>query len=121
MDAGIAIVNETSKWSRAKLGRIVSEPLRAAAVKCAVALGSYARGVAGTQSDLDLVVVVESDRSRLERARLLSDSCDALPVPGDILVFTPDEFELGIQTGLDVVVAVATGRIDVFPIGRVVK
>jgi len=38
--------------------------------------GSYARGVAGVGSDLDLVAVVES-----------------LPVPAEILVYTRDEWQ----------------------------
>ncbi|MYB52078.1 MAG: nucleotidyltransferase domain-containing protein [Acidobacteriia bacterium] len=95
MDAGIAIVNETSKWSRAILARIASEPLRAAGVKRAVAFGSYARGVAGRQSDLDLVVVIETDLPRLEGGRLRGDSCDSLPASLDVLVSNPAEFEQG--------------------------
>ena len=121
MDAGIAIVNETSKWSGANLAWIASEPLHPAGVKRAVAFGSYARGVAGARSDLDLVVVIETDLPRLERGRLLGDLCDALPVSLDVLVSTRAESEQGIQTGLDVFAAIATERITVFPLGREVK
>ena len=121
MDGGVAIFNEASKWSLANLARIASEPLRAAGVKRAVAFGSYARGVADAWSDLDLAVVMETDLPRLERGRLLGDLYDALPVSLDVLVFTPAEFEQGIQAGLDVFAAIATEGITVFPLGRDVQ
>ena len=117
MDGGVAIFNETSKWSLAHLARIASEPLRAAGVKHAVAFGSYARGVADAWSDLDLIVVMETDLPKPERGRLLGDLYDALPVSLDVLVFTPAEFEQGIQAGLDVFAAIATEGITVFPLG----
>lgn len=121
MDGGVAIFNEASKWSLADLARIASEPLRAAGVQRAVAFGSYARGVADAWSDLDLVVVMETDLPRLERGRLLAGLYDALPVSLDVLVFTPAEFEHGIQAGLDVFAAIATEGITVFPLGPDVR
>jgi len=121
MDGGVAIFNEASKRSLADLARIASEPLRAAGVQRAVAFGSYARGVADAWSDLDLVVVMETDLPRLERGRLLADLYDALPVSLDVLVFTPAEFEHGIQAGLDVFAAIATEGITVFPLGPDVR
>ena len=117
MDGGVAIFNEASKWSLAKLAQIASEPLRTAGVKRAVAFGSYARGVADAWSDLDLVVVMETDLPKLERGRLLGDLYDALPVSLDVLVFTPAEFEQGIQAGLDVFAAIAAEGTTVFPVG----
>lgn len=121
MDGGVAIFNEASKWSLADLARIASEPLRAAGVQRAVAFGSYARGVADAWSDLDLVVVMETDLPRLERGRLLAGLYNAVPVSLDVLVFTPAEFEHGIQAGLDVLPAIATEGITVFPLGPDVR
>jgi len=121
MDGGVAIFNEASKWSLADLAWIASEPLRAAGVQRAVAFGSYARGVADAWSDLDLVVVMETDLPRLERGRLLAGLYDALPVSLDVLVFTPAEFEHGTQAGLDVLPAIATEGITVFPLGPDVR
>ena len=80
MDGGVAIFNESSKWSLANLARIASGPLRAAGVKHAIAFGSYARGGPDAWSDLDLVVVMETDLPKLERGRLHGDLYDALPV-----------------------------------------
>ena len=116
VDGGIAVFNESSKWSLADLARIASGPLRAAGAIRAVAFGSYARGVADAWSDLDLVVVMETDLPRLERGRLLDDLYDALPVSLDILVYTPAEFERGVEAGLDVFAAIETEGINVFPL-----
>lgn len=121
MDRGVAIFNATSNWSLVKLAQIASESLRATGVKHAVAFGSYARGVAGAWSDLDLVVMMETDFPKLERGRLLGDLYDALPVSLDVLVFTPAEFEQGIQAGLDVIAAIATEGMTVFPLGPHVR
>lgn len=121
MDRGVAVFNEPSKWSLANLARFAAEPLRTAGAKRAVAFGSYARGIADAWSDLDLVVVIETDLPRLERGRLLGDLYDALPVSLDLLVFTPSEFERGVQAGLDVFAAIATEGKTIFPVGRDVK
>lgn len=121
MDGGVAIFNEPSKWSLVNLARVASDPLRAAGVIRAVVFGSYARGVPDAWSDLDLVVVMETDLPRLERGRLLGDLYDVLPVSLDVLVFTPAEFKQGVQAGLDVFAAIATEGITIFPIGRDVK
>lgn len=121
MDGDIAVFNEPSQWSLADLARIASGPLRAAGVERAVAFGSYARGVADAWSDLDLVIVMETDLPRLERGRLLDDLYDTLPVSLDILVYTPAEFERGVEAGLDVFATIETEGITVFPLRREVE
>ncbi len=121
MDGEVAIFNESSKWSLANLAQIASGPLRAAGVKRAVAFGSYARGVADAWSDLDLVIVMETGLPKLERGRLLDDLYDALPVSLDILVFTPAEFDRGVEAGLDVFAAIASEGKTIFPLERDVK
>ncbi len=52
--------------------------------------GSYARGDWGVGSDLDLVVVVPTDEP-FERRAASWDLAD-LPVPADLLVYTPEEW-----------------------------
>jgi len=53
--------------------------------------GSYARGRADLFTDLDVLVIMETDKPFIERSgeihRLL-----ALPVDADILCYTPEEF-----------------------------
>ena len=121
VDGDIAVFNEPSKWSLTDLARIASGPLLAAEVKRAVAFGSYARGVADAWSDLDLVIVMETGLPKLERGRLLDDLYDALPVSLDILVFTPAEFDRGVEAGLDVFAAIASEGKTIFPLERDVK
>ena len=118
MDGGVAVFNEPSKWSLANLATFAAEPLRAAGAKRAVAFGSYARGVADAWSDLDLAVVIETDLPKLERGRLLGDLYEAIPVALDLFVFTPSEFDRGVQAGLDVFAAITTEGKTIFPVGR---
>ena len=118
MGRGVAVFNKPSKCSLESLARIVAEPLRAAGAKRAIAFGSYARGVADAWSDLDLVVVIETDLPTPERGRLLGDLYDTLPVALDLLVFTPPEFKRGIQSGLDVFAAIAAEGKTIFPVRR---
>ena len=121
MDGGVAVFNEPSKWSLANLASFVAEPLRAAGAIRAIAFGSYARGVADAWSDLDLVVVIETDLPRLDRNHLLGNLYDVLPVSLDLLVFTPSEFERGVRAGLDVFAALAAEGKTIFPMGLDVK
>lgn len=121
MEGGVAVFNQPSRWSLADLSRFAAEPLRAAGVERAVAFGSYARGVADAWSDLDLAVVIETDHPRLERGRLLGSLYDALPVSLDLLVFTPSEFERGVQAGLGFLASIATEGKTIFPVGRDVR
>ena len=121
MDGGVAVFNQPSNWSLANLAGLAAEPLRAAGAQRAVAFGSYARGVADAWSDLDLVVVIETDLPRLERGRLLADLYDALPVSLDLVVFTPSEFQRGAQAGLEIFAAIAAEGKTIFPIGRDVE
>ena len=58
--------------------------------------GSAARGDAGADSDLDLLVVEASpfgpSRSRIEEVRRIRKALSQFPVSKDILVFSTDEF-----------------------------
>ena len=56
-----------------------------------VIFGSCARGKAGPGSDLDLLVIMNSDLPRYKRAAPLRLLFDPAPCPIDILVFTPEE------------------------------
>jgi len=56
--------------------------------------GSQAKGTATERSDIDLCIIMETQRTK-ERRRLLADMyCDIESlVPIDILLYTPDEWE----------------------------
>jgi predicted nucleotidyltransferase len=54
-------------------------------------IGSYARQTAGPWSDLDLIVICDTDLAFPERSRLFP-SLRELDLPVDLLVYTPKEF-----------------------------
>jgi len=53
--------------------------------------GSYARGRADLFSDLDILVIMDTDKPFIERPGQIH-SLLALPVDADILCYTPEEF-----------------------------
>src|SRR3989338_2219503 len=71
--------------------------------------GSASRGEYGLTSDLDLIVVMPSDKSFLERSRDMY--LKLKPLAADILFYTPEEFSRCLQTSPLVKNAVKTGRI----------
>ena len=60
-------------------------------VECAFVFGSVARGEADEWSDLDLVIVAETDRPFFERFREFAGLYDVWPRL-DLLIYTPEEF-----------------------------
>ena len=54
--------------------------------------GSYARGRADLFTDLDVLVIMDTDRPFIERQHELYELL-GLPVDLDLLCYTPDEFE----------------------------
>lgn len=57
-----------------------------------IAFGSVARGDADDWSDLDLIIVAETDRPFFERFKDFRGLYDVWPRL-DLLIYTPDEFE----------------------------
>ena len=75
----------------AELQRIL-KALPKLGVQRAILFGSLARGDVGAQSDLDLILVVETRERFLERCARFYRALE--PAVGmDILVYTPGEFE----------------------------
>ncbi len=56
-----------------------------------ILFGSHARGDAGPQSDLDLLVILPVSGSKREKRIEIRLALRDIPVPLDILVATPDE------------------------------
>jgi len=73
-----------------EVARKIGEHTRAKAV---VLFGSHARGQAGMDSDVDLLVIAESDLPRHKRSRQLHLMFKPYPFAMDILVYTPKEIE----------------------------
>ena len=58
-----------------------------------ILFGSHARGTAGPDSDVDLLVVMPVQGSRREKAIEIGVALHDIPVPMDIIVTTPEDFE----------------------------
>jgi predicted nucleotidyltransferase len=58
-----------------------------------ILFGSHARGTAGPDSDVDLLVVMPFAGSRLEKAVEIGVALHGIGVPKDIVVTTPEDFE----------------------------
>ena len=59
--------------------------------KKAIVFGSYARGDADRHSDLDLIVVVDTERSFFKRHEGFAGLYDVWRRGMDLLIYTPDE------------------------------
>jgi len=58
-----------------------------------ILFGSYANGTARENSDLDLLIVKDTEELPVDRAALLRKAMRDLVMPMDILVYTPQEIE----------------------------
>ena len=81
-----------------KLKRSISKLLVESGVKRAALFGSFARGDASEDSDIDLLVVKRSPKTRIERERELQSILFSREVALDLLVYTPEELEKNINS-----------------------
>lgn len=64
-----------------------------------ILFGSHAAGTATTDSDVDLLVIMESDQSPMQRAITLKRVCRPRFVAMDMLVKTPGEVVTQLEQG----------------------
>jgi len=74
------------------LKQIVDRIASAIHPQAIILFGSHARGETGPESDLDLMVIAESNRPRIERYGQVRRLFRGMGLGMDILVYTPDEF-----------------------------
>lgn len=67
----------------------------AAKAQRVILFGSHARGEATEQSDVDLLIIAESDLPRFKRSRKLYKLLKPHPFGMDLVVYTPEEIEKG--------------------------
>ncbi|MBN1973711.1 MAG: nucleotidyltransferase domain-containing protein [Sedimentisphaerales bacterium] len=58
-----------------------------------ILFGSHARGQAGVDSDIDLLVIMPVSGSKREKAIEVAVTLHDIPVAKDILVSTPDDYQ----------------------------
>ena len=58
-----------------------------------ILFGSHARGDAGPDSDVDLLVVMPVEGSKFEKMVEIGVALHGIPIPTDVIVTTPEDFE----------------------------
>ncbi len=58
-----------------------------------IIFGSVAKGTAGPDSDIDMVIIMETDLPYMERSVAIYRSIDEFRTAVDILVLTPNEYQ----------------------------
>jgi predicted nucleotidyltransferase len=79
----------TKKYIRQMVKRIVKQ----FAPEQVILFGSHARGQAGADSDVDLLVIMPVSGSKREKAIEVAVALHDIPVAKDIIISTPDEFQ----------------------------
>ena len=76
----------------AQMERMVRRIVRRFHPEQIILFGSQARGEAGPDSDVDLLVIMDFEGSKLDKMVELQGAADDCAVPVDILVTTPEAF-----------------------------
>jgi predicted nucleotidyltransferase len=76
-----------------KINRMVKRIVKRFAPEMIILFGSHARGTAGPDSDVDLLVVMAVDGSKRDKAVEIGVALHGIRIPKDIIVTTPEEFE----------------------------
>ena len=58
-----------------------------------ILFGSHARGMAGADSDADLLVIMNVSGSKRKQAVQIDLALEGIPLPTDVIVATPEEIE----------------------------
>jgi len=114
MSEEVEVVAQPSTCSLDQLAELARVPLARARAEEAIAFGSYARGTADAYSDLDLVVVMETDAVGIERCRRLATLLRALPVTVNLFVYTPHEYREGLARGVGVFDAIGREGVRIY-------
>lgn len=77
------------------IGRVATHLGTAANASQVILFGSYARGEADEHSDVDFMIIAESDLPRFKRSRELYKLLRPYPFAMDLVVYTPQEIERG--------------------------
>jgi len=78
-----------------EIERVATRIGQAADAERVVLFGSYARGDAGGTSDVDLLIIAESELPRFKRTRELYKLFRPYPFAMDLIVYTPREISRG--------------------------
>ena len=65
-----------------------------------ILFGSRARGDMRADSDVDLLIIAESDQPRHKRTRTLYERIRPYPFPMDLIMYTPEEIKRAMESQL---------------------
>lgn len=80
---------------RHEIERVANQIGMASDAESVILFGSHAKGTARQSSDVDLLIIANSDLPRYKRSRELYKLFRPYPFAMDLLVYTPDEIEKG--------------------------
>lgn len=106
---GKEILERRGKWLQSELERAVAR-LKELGAERIILIGSMAQGVVNPYGDIDLVVVMRTQERFLDRLKTVYLSVQP-SVAMDILVYTPEEFEVMKETNPFLVQALKEGRV----------
>lgn len=86
-------VRRIRRVTPALLREVVQRIVQAVDPDKIVLFGSYAYGHPHRDSDLDILVIMPSDKPRWQRAIPLYEALRGLLLPKDLVVYTPEEVE----------------------------
>jgi predicted nucleotidyltransferase len=81
-----------TKAVQALIGRMVKRIVKEFDPEQVILFGSQARGDAGPDSDVDLLVVMDFKGSKLEQSVAIRGTLRDFPLPMDIIVTSPQDF-----------------------------
>jgi len=100
--------------SKETIEQVAASIGKAARARKVILFGSRARGSARSDSDVDFLVVAESNLPRHKRSRQLYALFHPYPFPMDIVVYTPSEVERDLRDPTSFVTGVFTEGREVY-------
>ena len=77
-----------------------------------ILFGSWARGSAGPDSDVDLLIVMEVEGSKRQKATEIDMALVGIPVPIDLIIATPVDLERSLDSIASIIApAVREGKV----------
>ena len=85
-------MRQENQYVEQQITRMVRRIVRQFHPERVILFGSHARGEAGPDSDVDLLIVMPVQGSRRERQVDIRVALHDIPVPKDIIVTSPEDF-----------------------------
>ena len=88
----ILLLDKSEPMDKAKIQEVIDTIIAGYGPSKIILFGSYAKGTASESSDLDLLIIKETDEPKYKRVVTVRKLFHAQPCAMDILVYTPKEY-----------------------------